>query len=209
MEPTPAASVPMIDLGHSMGRAVMTTDQVEMDTSMPAQGAAKPAPPITEDFLLRSLKLNTDHIIKSFTNHVNMLSQRVDGNATLIADNSASIAKQATTVADQGAELAALSSRVAYLERGVAMRTSRGHKRAVLSEDYLFACRSIRLWPVPGETEEAAWGGVGDFIHGTLGVSVHDVGQDDVTPESVCLEGVIQLREPDINVCQATQVDCP
>ena len=104
----------------------MATDQVEMDTSTTAQGAAKPAPPITEDFLLQSLKLNTDHIIKSFTNHVNMLSQRVNGNAALITDNSASIAKQATTVADQGAELSALSSRVADLERGGAMGANQG-----------------------------------------------------------------------------------
>lgn len=74
-------------------RPALTTDQVEMDTSAPAPTRA--APPITEDFLLRSLKLNTEHIIKSFTSHVNMLSQRVDNNASLIAENASSIASHA------------------------------------------------------------------------------------------------------------------
>ena len=175
--PIPAATVELVQSG---GRTLMTTEQVEMDTSASAPGPARAAPAITEDFLLRSLKLNTDHIIKSFTNHVNMLSQRVDSNAALIADNSALIAKQADTAAGQGAELAALSSRVADLERGGVQRGNRSHKRAILTDDYLFARRSLRLWPVVGTSKEAAWGGVGDFINGTLGVSGEDIGQEDI-----------------------------
>ena len=39
---------------------------------------------------------------------------------------------------------------------------------------------SIRLWPVPGATEEEVWGNAGEFLHGPLSVPESDVGQDDV-----------------------------
>ena len=62
-------------------------------------------------------------------------------------------------------------------------------RRAVLSEPYLKARRSIRIWPVPGESEEELWGNAGGFLHGPLPVPVSDVWQDDV-------EEVTRVRDP-------------
>ena len=172
--PPPPAPVPVINPPPA-GR-MMTTDQVEMEIGAPARASQ----PITEDFLLRSLKLNTEHILKSFNNHINTLAQRVDGNAALIANNAADIASQVAVATDHGAKIAALSARVDDLERSGSSRATPVHRRATLSKDYLFARRSIRLWPVSGVSDEDIWEAVGDFIHGTLRVPDSDVSQEDI-----------------------------
>ena len=186
-------------------KPALTTDQVEMDTSAPAQAPPRVAPPITEDFLLRSLKLNTEHIIKSFTSHVNMLSQRVDGNAARIAENASSIAGCVATAVEHKSELAALSGRVSELERSGTTRVDPVHRRVTLSAEYIFARRSIRLWPVRGDEEEALWENVGNFIHDTLRVSESEVSQRDIEdirrtldrpPTGVTDEVIVTLNDP-------------
>ena len=52
--------------------------------------------------------------------------------------------------------------------------------RAVLSQEYLLARRSVRLWPVAGTNDQELWGAVGDFLHETLRISTDDMGQEDV-----------------------------
>ena len=52
--------------------------------------------------------------------------------------------------------------------------------RAPLSDGYLKARRSIRIWPVRGVSEGELWGEAGEFLHTQLAMSTDDVGQDDV-----------------------------
>ena len=73
-----------------------------------------------------------------------------------------------------------------------------------LSEDYLKARRSIRLWSVAGTTEAEVWGNAGKFLHGPLAVPESDMGQDDVEavfpvhdptrPESIKDEVVVRFK---------------
>ena len=62
-----------------------------MDTSGPPDHGpvvSKAAPNlVTTEFLLQTLKANTDQIIKSFTTNLGALSSRVDGNSLRITDN--------------------------------------------------------------------------------------------------------------------------
>ena len=39
-----------------------------------------------------------------------------------------------------------------------------------LSDAYLLARKSIRIWPVKGSTNKELWGGAGDFLHSELGI---------------------------------------
>ena len=172
-ESTPASGATAASNTQPVMRA-MTTDQVEMDTSAPATLNARATQPVTEDFLLRSLKLNTEHILKSFTSHVNMLSQRVDNNDVLIAENAAGITCQAAIAAEHRAELAALIIRVTNLERSGQLGPQEGRP------DYLLAWRSIRLWPVEGDGDKEMWEAVRNFIHDTLRVKDSEVSQDDI-----------------------------
>ena len=137
---------------------------------------------MTEDFLLRTMRENTEQILKSFSAHLGALSQRVDGNAAQIADNRAGIARQEEEMSGQCSELASLAARVDVLEKGNGQLQAERpeQRRAPLSQAYLLARRSIRLWPFTGSDEEALWEGVGDFIHDVLRVSQDDVCQDDI-----------------------------
>ena len=136
---------------------------------------------VTTDFLLRSLKENTDQIIKSFTAHLGALSNRVDDNAPRIAANSSAISKHDREIIGHGREIEMLSSRVRDLEMNKGPSSCVPiPKRVELSDEYLVARRSLRLWPVPGADEQGMWEAVGEFIHGTLLVPESDIGQDDI-----------------------------
>ena len=135
---------------------------------------------VTTDFLLKSLKENTDHIIKAFTTNLGMLSQRVDGNSALISENKEELARQKVAVDRHNTEISGLAARVSELERSGLPQASAVQRRVELSEEYTWARRSIRVWPVPGNSEAAMWEGVGDFIHETLKISTDDLGQDDI-----------------------------
>ena len=166
-------------------RPTLTTDQVEMDTSAPpAQAttsvASSPAiPPMTAEFFLKALKDNSDHIIKSFNASLGALSQRIDDNAGRIANNSSAISSLTTTSEAHRTELSHLSDRVAMLERGGGA-TVVTEEPAVLSPEYLFARRSVRLWPIPGGTDEEIWESVGEFLHDSLAIREDDLCQDDI-----------------------------
>ena len=156
--------------------------------NMETEASTTPHPPtvaapatITKDFLLKALKAETESIIKSFTVNLGALSQKVEGNSARIAENAAGISRQDDVSKDHGDQIAALTSLVLNLERkGNAAPVAQICERAVLSNSYLLARRSLRLWPVPGVTDAVMWEGVGDFIHDTLGVPVDDVGQEDI-----------------------------
>ena len=153
---------------------------VAMDTSVaPPPVPANSTSFITTDFLLKALRENTDHIVKSFNAHVSDLSMRVDGNAAAITENRQAIATNTGDTARCRADLDRLEKRVRAIEKGssdVRCQTT----KAVLSAEYLLARRSVRLWPVPGDNEEDMWVAVGDFLHDTLRVSTHELCQEDV-----------------------------
>ena len=150
--------------------------------------AAFPAQVVTTDFLLKSLKENTDFILKSFSAHMGAISKRVDENAGAIASNSSAIAGNKARIDGHDDMLANLSERMRSLEQKSQTGDNQVGVRASLSQDYLLARRSIRLWPVVGETESAIWEGVGDFIHDTLRVRTDEVGQNDIEAVSRVIE---------------------
>lgn len=95
-----SAVAPAGNMLQQSGHLLMTTDQVEMDTSAPAQSAAhsapsKPAHPeptaLTTDFLLKAMKQNTDEIIKSFNASIGALAGKIEENSVRISDNSLAI----------------------------------------------------------------------------------------------------------------------
>ena len=72
-----------------------------MDTApAPPTQSVGQLPPMTTEFFLRSLRENSEHVIKSFNASLGALSQKVDGNSSRISDNSAAIASQGTEMAD-------------------------------------------------------------------------------------------------------------
>ena len=136
---------------------------------------------MTTDFLLKALKDNTDHLIKSFNLSLGALSHRIDGNAANIMANAAAISQQSATTAEQGNRLQRLTERVTALEKGSSgLVAAPLESRVALSPEYLLARRSVRLWPVEGMTEDDLWQGVGEFLHDTLTIREDDIGQEDI-----------------------------
>ena len=143
----------------------------------PAQG---PSPFITTDFLLKALKENTDHIVKLFSSNIGDLTQKVEENATRTSDNSAAIARQDAAIDGHETVIASLTSRVAALERGGPSSCSVTTSRAPLSREFTTAMRSVRLWPVPGISDQELWGNVGEFLHDVLKIPESELGQEDI-----------------------------
>ena len=127
------------------------------------------------------MKENRDDIISSFNATIGTLSRRIEDNSALIAANASAIKVQSDTTAAQRSDIDKLTERVCRLENDSgAPRLQVVEKRAVLSPDYMRARRSIRLWPIRGEGEDALWEEVGDFLHVTLTIRTDDVGQGDI-----------------------------
>ena len=131
-----------------------------------------------------------------------MWAQKVDGNSALIADNRAAIARQAEDSASHKSELHSLSARVADLERvGPPRRGDVGeHRRALLSDEYQKARRSIKFWPVKGNKEDELWEGAGNFIHDVLMVGVGDVCQDDIEGVTKVLDHTASINRDEVLV---------
>lgn len=86
-----------------------------------------------------------------------------------IADTKAAISRQADVAATQGADIGRLKARVKALEQGGSKQGSVvAAKRAVLSNDYLLARRSLRLWPIQGTSADDLWKGVEKFLEDSL-----------------------------------------
>ena len=147
---------------------------------MLSQRGPSPAPPITVDVLMRALKENMDFIVSSLTFNMNAIAKKVDENTSRVEENTAAISRQAEVSSAQRTDIDRLEERVKRLESGGASAPAPSISRARLSHSYLHARRSVRFWPVEGDTDEAIWENVGDFIHDTLMVNTADVGQDDI-----------------------------
>ena len=187
--------------GPPDARRTLTLDEVEMDTTQ-TPVPAPPAPPtaaassgsafLTVDLFLKAMKENRDDIISSFNASIGNLSRRIEDNSALIATNAGAIRQQTEREADRRNEIEKLTERVQRLEkRGDGPPGDRAiEKRAVLSQDYMLARRSVRLWPVSGCDEEALWEGVGEFLHDTLAIRSDDLCQDDI-------EAITRIRGED------------
>ena len=146
---------------------------------LPSDPTGSAATLVTTDFLLKSLQLNTEQIIKSFTSNLGALALKIDSNTMKIDDNTEMIKRQAEAGEADREEIRKLSARMTALESGTGQpRATPG--RAVLSPEYLKARRAIRLWPVLGADEGQLWGNVGDFLHDTMRVPTTDVNQNDI-----------------------------
>ena len=75
------------------------------------------------------------------------LLHRIDENASKITANAVAILQQSSATAGAG---------------GPSMQLQR---RATLGPGYLLARRSVRLWPIVGESDDDLWQGVGEFLH--------------------------------------------
>lgn len=131
-----------------------------MDTSRPGTAVAPPvaavAPPavawipvITPKLLLKALKENSDHVVKSFSASLNLLSQKVDSNMANIASNTKKLTDHDDILSEHGRHLDSLLARVKSLEPG-SHTTNPLPSHAVLSHAYIDARRSLWLWPVDG-----------------------------------------------------------
>ena len=123
-----------------------------MDTSTPEQGRKRPRPREGPDdgmreFFLQALKINKEEIIKSFQSNLGELSKKVEENACGITDNKAEIAKQNCRGDRQDMQIEKLTEKVRALENRRPIEPAIP-RRAVLSDDYMRARRSIRAWPV-------------------------------------------------------------
>lgn len=52
--------------------------------------------------------------------------------------------------------------------------------RANLSAEYMWDRKSVRLWSIKGKSLNDMWGDVGEFLHGPLGISEDEFGQDNI-----------------------------
>ena len=178
------------DAGPTTAPKAVTLDTIEMDTSdssssatvasVVAGGATGGSAPVRADFLLKALKENSEHLIKSFNVSLSALSMRIDDNAARIASNSTAIASQAVNAESQQVEIRNLSDSVSRLERTKPDTGAPIEQRAALGPGYLLARRSVRLWPIQGDSEDALWEAVGDFLHEGLAMREDEIGQDDI-----------------------------
>ena len=158
----------------------------EMDTSVPLATPQAAAPlsqaqlsaPVTTEVLLRSLKENTEEIIKSFHEHLGAVSTRVGANTSKIVELEAYCTSNARRTEANESEVSALARRVEALEKGNVQAPMQ--KKVTLSNDYLLARRSVRVWPVPGETIEELWEGAGEFIQVNMAIPESDMNQEDI-----------------------------
>lgn len=167
---------------------------VHVENMEVAQGAAAElvAPctqPITAEFLLKALRENKEDIVKSFNSNINALAKKVDQNSIMIRDGAEAVERNMAGICKQKTEIERLTSRVSALESSGARQNLVALRRASLSADYLAARRSVRLWPVAARDESELWEGVGNFLHGMMGISEDDMSQDDI-------EGIVRVEGP-------------
>ena len=147
----------------------------------PAASSSAAVDAQTVDFFLKAMKKNTDEIIQSFTAHMNVVSKKVEENSLAISDNRAAIARNSGAVSSQGEELGRLEARVRILEQGTGKTTRAiATRRAELSEEYLVARRSLRIWPIPGSSADDLWAAVERFLRDSLSVPEQDLNLEDI-----------------------------
>ena len=175
--PTPTVSLESLEM-HTSG----PTDQPPAttgDTRGPASGTV-----VTTDFLLKALKENTDHLLHSFDARLGAVAEKVGRNTAKIDAHDKAIKLQDEINTKCREDLLQLTDRVRVLEEGKPA-AQQNEERVALSDDYLLARRTARLWPVVGTGLNELWGEVGEFLHGLLGIPEDDLNQNDI--ENICV----------------------
>ena len=156
-----------------------------------------PGEQLTADFFRNLIGENTKQItsrIDNLSQDVLALTKSVAENRGEIGKNAEEIMQQSGIIVEQRSSLAELGGRVAALESGSVGATPAAINKAVpKSSDFLYARRSVRVWPVNSTSEETLWKGVGEFIHSALKTSEADVSQFDI-------EKIVPLDNPRIPV---------
>lgn len=217
MQRTPQANLTQTKLtgfgivhgGHN-GAAVQTPDVappptpvVSMEVSPKDAGvsAAPATQPITAEFLLRALRENKEDIVRSFNANINALAKRVDQNNDMIREGVEATKRNTESIYKQQTEIEMLTTRISTLEAPGVRQGQVALGKAKLSDDYLAARRSVRLWPVAASREEELWEGVGNFLHELMGISEEDMNQDD--------RGYLPCRGTDSARQSQRRGDCP
>ena len=212
---TGAAPASQRDRSFSEGDSMTSTETFKspeksqnMETSTPDVGRKRPRPVESDDgmreFFLQALKMNKEEIIQSFQISMGEMAKKVEVNVKDIATNKATAERNLARADEHSTELKKLNNRVKALE-GREPRGFGAPRRAVLSDAYLKARCSVRIWPVSGSTEEEMWGNAGEFLHGPVAIHEADVCQDDVEavfpvddpvrPENIKNEVVIRFKD--------------
>ena len=128
------------------------------------------------------------------------ISSRVDEQGKLIGENSAAIASQADTIAANANNIADIFRKLdtlkVELDKAPARVAPAAPARSVHSQQFKWARRSIRLWPVPSTSENGMWEGVGDFLQDRLRLSADQISQEDIESiEAVDNPGANAVRD--------------
>ena len=176
--PKPASSVP-------------APEAMEVPLSHASEPPAAAPQAITADFLLRALRENKEDIVKSFNANIGALARRVDANEGGIASNAAAIAKNEEVTSNNATDIKKLTTRIEILEKMRPQPRSAAMQRANLSEAYLAARRSVRVWHIRADNVVDLWGEVGEFLHGLLKIPEENMCQDDI-------EAITRVGRPDL-----------
>ena len=171
--------------------SLLSPEAMEVPPSQAPEPPVAAPQAITADFLLRALRENKEDIVKSFNANIGALAGRVDANEMSIASNTAAIAKNKETTSNNSNDIKKLTSRIELLEKTRPQARSTPTQRANLSEAYLAARRSVRVWPIRAANEVDLWGEVGEFLHGLLQIPEENMNQDDI-------EAITRVGRPDL-----------
>ena len=163
--------------------------QYTANTGRGAQAGGAELEPLTADFFRKLTGENTDRVAKKIDNmavDLAALTKTVDLNKAEISRSAEETRRQADLIKEQRDLIDRLGERVNSLEsggNGTGLLAPVGSRPAVApnkSEKYLYARRSVGLWPINQADENSLWKGVGEFIHSALDIADDDVCQEDI-----------------------------
>ena len=109
------------------------------------------------------------------------ISSRVDDQAKRLDANTEMITAQALESKKNANDIAEIFRRLDQINRPTPPPpASREEGRAVWSQEFSLARRSLRLWPIQAANENDLWGGVGEFLQENLRLTDDLVRQEDI-----------------------------
>ena len=159
-------------------------------TPAPAAGSALggPVENLTPDFFRKLIGVNTATItakLDKVTGDLASLSRTVEASKTEIAAVTSEVGRHLAELLEHKSLMESLVDMVARLESG----NGNISKPCVLSPAYLYARRSVRMWPIENTNSKTLWKGVGKFLHKALGIPESEIGPEDI-------EDVVAIPEP-------------
>ena len=162
--------------------ATMGGTPIQTEGSAPATAASKlggPGETLTADFFRKLIGENTATItgkLDKVTGNLALLSGTVDTSKKEIAAVTAVVDRHSTELTDHRTLVEELAERVARLESGSGLN----NRSCTLSPAYLYARRSVRMWPIENANSKTLWKGVGEFLHTALRIPESDIGPEDI-----------------------------